>query len=316
MDIQPVKCHTPPALPMQHEFDSSILNEVITSVRWQRAARVVGTCAALQWMVSGSVYAEEPATKVERVDDDAKEAMPSKTASAQKGEALVIPLLEDALANDGRGAFGCVAVNPPAFLSEGEALDLIRKEFAKAGLTFDDKPIAVANIARPETETWETPKLDEDGKPIRDAEGRWITEPLSYHPTKTFSFDLSCNKSKIRVEYIGRKDYGAWQKPSGGMWCSVSAYNFSDTATRLRDSLVAQSDLENGVYGIFFDPLAHIDSRPAYPNAEGMTKEERQRAWDAYSEKVKKLGIAAGRERLQQQIDHFLGKLKAKQIID
>ena len=98
--------------------------------------------------------------------------------------------------------------------------------------------------------------------------------------------------------------------------CSVSSYNFADTARRLRESLASQDDLEAGIYGTFFDPLVNFDKRHLHPNMEGMTEEERKAAWEKYSEEVRKVGMVAGKARLKKQIDHFLSELKKKEVIE
>ena len=73
----------------------------------------------------------------ERAASDADAAAKAE-AARQSVATLVAPMLQKALDEDGRGAFGCVAVDPPAFLSENEALNLIEQEFAKAGVKLRD----------------------------------------------------------------------------------------------------------------------------------------------------------------------------------
>lgn len=230
MNVQPLKEYTLRPLPKQREFSMDSSFEKPSSNRWQQAARLAGSCAALQWMIGCSPADAEMATVPVAPSSLSPDQNHSENEQpiAQKVP-QVIPLLEEALANDGRGAFGCMAINPPAFLSEDDALDLIRKEFAKAGLTLDTQAPTVADVAKPETVTWSAPIRDGNGEYVRDAEGNIIDETLSFHSREPFLFDLAFNNQTIRIEYISERDYREWKKPRS-MEATVSSYDFSDTA--------------------------------------------------------------------------------------
>ncbi|MBN2704588.1 MAG: hypothetical protein JXR23_10295 [Pontiellaceae bacterium] len=311
MKVQPLKAYKPQPMPMQREFGMDSSFEKPSSNRWQQAARLAGSCAALQWMLSGAAVAEESATPVVPVASTPDNDHPENYEKpAEQVVPKVIPLLQEALANDGRGSHGCMAINPPAFLSEDDALDLIRKEFAKAGLKLDNQAPTVADIATPETST-----SPSSGINTKSGEGNPINESLSLHPRKPFQFDLAFNNQTIRIEYIGTRDYETWQKPMSSM-SSISVYELADTANRLRDSLVAQSDLEPGVYGIFFDPVAKPAIWPKRPNTNNMTNEEQNLAWREYQSASAKAAKAAGQAALQKQIDHFLAVLREEGLIE
>ena len=315
MKVCPVDQYVTRPLPMQHEFDECALAEISASNRWQRTARIAGSCAVLQWLVgcSGDVSDSAAVVPIEATDQNLDRA--STGSDAIPDVAVVVPILEEALANDGRGAFGCVAVSAPAFLSEDDALDLIRKEFSKAGLVVDERAPVVADVAKPETETWEAYKRDKDGGLLTDSDGNFIVEPLSFHARQPFPFDLSCNGQKIRIEYVGMSDYHSWEKPlSGG--CSVSRFDFADTARRLRESLINQPDLEKGIYGLFFDPMTPPEEWPGYPDTTGMTEAEGKHALGLYHDEIEKAVLAAESAALQKQIDHFLSELRALGIIE
>ena len=52
-------------------------------------------------------------------------------AATEEGKIVVAPIFEH---GTGRGADGCVVVSPPVFLSEEEAVQVIREELAKQGI--------------------------------------------------------------------------------------------------------------------------------------------------------------------------------------
>lgn len=316
MNVQALKEYQSRPLPKQREFRMDSSFEKPSSNRLQQAARLAGSCAALQWLLGCSPDAEQSTVPVvpSALSPDQNHSENEQPAAAQRVP-QVIPILEEALVNDGRGAFGCMCIDPPAFLSEDDALDLIRKEFAKAGLKLDNQAPIVADVAKPETTTHRSIKTAADGEYMRDAEGNYIYEPLAFHPREPLQFDLSFDNQTIRIEYIGKKDYGTWQSHSM-IRSSVDSYNFSDTARRLRDSLVAQDDLESGVYGIFFDPLETPETRPQYPDMVDMTEEERELARQAYRSASAKAAKVASQPALQKQIDHFLAVLREEGLIE
>jgi hypothetical protein len=313
MKVCPVKIYRSPALPLQHELDRALLNSASQSARWQNALCLTGTCVALQWMFCGTAHAEQRPVALEQANSDEIKTCNQETSRQdQHVRAQIISILNEALENDGRGGFGCLAVNPPAFLSEDEALSLIRSEFAKAGLKPDEKTYTVDHVALPETTTWRNYKRDSDGMPIKDATGEYIEEPPALHPPKECEFDLSFNNGNVRIEYISGTDYEALEKDTGE-WCSVSSYDFSDTAKRFYASLARQEDLEPATYGIFFDPLSRLKEQMQRPSLDGLTKEEQDQVRKAFYEKREAAFAEQSKQRLLLQIEHFLAEYKARQ---
>lgn len=65
---------------------------------------------------------------------------------AQAGaKAVVAPIFEH---GEGRGATGCVVVNPPVFLSEQDAMQVIREELPKSGVSLSEGSVLLARCSR------------------------------------------------------------------------------------------------------------------------------------------------------------------------
>jgi len=138
MKIQPLKSYKPPVYPTMQEArrDARLLERL--PKRWKKnssLAPLIGTGLAFHLAGSGcKLFAEEKdgvEVRVLAVENEAQAA--AKNISAFP-VTRVAPILEEALANDGRGSFGCVAVSSPIFLPEHEAVELIRSELERAGL--------------------------------------------------------------------------------------------------------------------------------------------------------------------------------------
>jgi hypothetical protein len=314
MKICPVRSYSPPKIPLQHERDDLDIPTNSMPDRWQQAAKMLGTCAALQWLLTGCADATPQPTPTEQTAETVNTKTTTQTSVDKQTQATIIDILNEALTNTGRGSFGCVAINPPAFLSEEEALKLIRTEFSKAGLIPDATPPTVQALSIPETETWPEIKRDQKGKPILDKDGKWIPIPLKLHSPEKFTFDLSFNHQQIRIEYISRSDYRDWKKKSN-ILCSVSSFNFSDVAQRFQESLHQKSNLEAAAYCILFDPLAHPKKRPVYPNTQGFSKKELQLVRKKYYEERKKFGEEASKKQLLLQIQHLLDELESQGLL-
>jgi len=137
MTIKPVKTYTPPAYPTYEESkqDAHLLERLPR--RWGKTlAPLLGTGILIQIVGTGCSQNDTQGKGVKITAVEPLGQKPKNVADAVRAipATRVAPILEDALANDGRGGFGCVAVSAPVFLSEDEAIDLIRAELEKAGL--------------------------------------------------------------------------------------------------------------------------------------------------------------------------------------
>ena len=186
---------------------------------------------------------------------------------------LVGPILEKALAEDGRGAFGCVAIDPPMMLSEADALDLIRQEFAKAGVRLlpahelGERVLLPAERGRltsrdrreiatePKAHTCEWGTYWKDPPAMTKDEHKWI-------------FDLATKDGSLLVEYLSSTDSEALadentfqENPDGSFfirmeWSSVTEYDFPRLADDLRVRFESRPSSTPVLVALFFDPLA------------------------------------------------------------
>ena len=244
---------------------------------------------------------------------------PAETEAAARAEAAraafattVAPILQKAMDEEGRGAFGCVAVDPPVILSENEALNLIQQEFAKAGVKLRDA-YELTGFTRTVADKTKTPR-EEKGRP-------WC----SVYPTKKvpgkWVFDLATEDGSVAVEFLSLSDES---RESLDYNCStVSDTDLPKLAQRLRDDFVTRTEGAPVAIGLFFDPLPstyvweshgkkHI--RPGSALAALTEEELKNLDW----QKRRELLQGDARELLREQVRFFLdwarkeGKLPAR----
>jgi hypothetical protein len=141
---------------------------------------------------------------------------------------LVAPIFSH---GEGRGSMGCVVVSPPVFLSEEEGLAIIKEELAKTGVVLKNQGNASKKIQiRHEF------RLDNKKADSSDA-------------------DLTGKQDPIVVEFISFYNYQYF----GGQGSSSTAqrFDFKELAEQTRSSLQKVED--QGVFGIFYDPLVRLD---------------------------------------------------------
>lgn len=215
---------------------------------------------------------------------------PGRKVPAPSGQVagLVAPALADALKHDGRGAFGCVAVSPPSFLAEDEALDIIRAECAKAGLKLREGVVL---------DRVETPVVDE---------GRRSRAPRVVEGD--FEFDFASEDGTVFLEYLSGQDY---ENLAGDEMSSVQSYDFPELLGRMSKSLGKRRSDQQVVYGLFFDPLASVELE--YPALEGLTPRQRKLAREQYARAREKAQAGLedkAKDKLRAQLRHFLDYLK------
>ena len=147
---------------------------------------------------------------------------------ASNAPAIVAPLFDH---GEGRGAIGCVVVNPPVFLSEDEALQVIGEEMRHARLEMEDEESTLQDVRM----------------------GWW---------SRLSVVRVKCTP-QIGVVFAGRYNYSAFggEVFGGG---TAQGYDIKGAA-----SLVARKVREHGhgIYlGTFYDPLASIKERSPVPN--------------------------------------------------
>lgn len=194
----------------------------------------------------------------------------------------VCPLAAVAVGGEGRGGFGCVAINPPVMLAEAEALEIIEKEFFKRGIKLKD-----------------CPELD------------GVTLPSAPEKKRPVMLDFGTEKGDVMVEFISHDDVRRWSERGDAMF--VSSFNVYDTraaATNAVNAIAARKGGARVSVGVFYDPFVYLpkDWKPSDEKASSETRWKERTA----------AGKRISHEKLKAQIEHFFdylakkGKLPAK----
>ena len=268
--ISPLKRYERPAYPTIDEIGLADLSRA--PARWARLRSVVaslGTVALTMRAFAQDAAPAAPTTVAPRPKD-----VKDKPAVSQMAVATdVCPLLPVAVAGEGRGGFGCVAVNPPVMLSECEALEIIEREFAKRGIALKDCP---------EIDGVELP-----------------SKPGKHRPVM---LDFGNENGDVFVEFVSTADIGRWKKPDKRMvFSSFSVHDVREAATNAVAALTRRTAGKPVTVGVLYDPIAHL------PKDWDGEWEARQAAGRALAEKQLKAQLEGLFAHLEKQ-----GKLPAK----
>ncbi len=222
----------------------------------------------------------------------------SQTASAQQPVApppsRIAPLF---LHGTGRGAFGCVTVNPPVFLSEDEARQVIQQELRKMGFELAPGAFTVPDASVPVTDPYWC--LSQDGKEI-------VPERIETSK-RSLTLDGFDQKHRVAYTFVSHKDYWAWQTEKPRCWSSVSSIDTKAAAAILREGL-PRSAAQPWI-GLFYEPYASMP-RGCMPSYR-LSKAEREAAWD----RCVRGGKESDKEQLRKQVVDFIHWLKAQGVI-
>lgn len=261
MQLQPLRRYPQPQLPTREVVDEQPDLLRLLPNRWQGNAAVVTALAAcLALSASSSNSAKKPGTV-----------------------ARVAPIF---VHGDGIGSFGCRVINPPVFLSEDEAIEVIRDEAKRAGVTF-----AKSDKTLPKIELATVPRGYGDKQPARPVKAQSI------------ALDGTDAKRSISFEYVSREDLVKWQgDPSENPSSSVYSYNVGGAAKDLRAGLAKSKPA--GTYAVFYDPV-------------GTQKNDRSTSSNCYALQGGALmaGTEEARNDLRAQVKDFIKWLKAQGVI-
>ena len=299
MKITPMVSYKKPAYPTYEESkaDAGLLKNIPR--RWGKngsIASLVGTgilihvgagCREATATEDATVKIVEPVEHDGNVVTNVVRAIPATR---------VAPMLEEALANDGRGGFGCIAVSAPVFLSENEALDLIQAELEKTGLKFHDM-VKIDGLHIPDREAaskreYSMPKKEGTDEIDWEEFRKFKMKPLT---TGTYSFDLGTKDKSVVVQFLRKKDFDLWKDEPRGGWSSYNSFNFAELATLVSDTFKQRDDGAPVIIGLFFEPST-------YPEKGGY------KADDATKDRA--------REKLRAQVLHFVDYLKQEGVVE
>ena len=185
----------------------------------------------------------EPTT-APAVPDPADAEVAARAEAAREAVVTVVaPILQKALDEEGRGWFGCIAIDPPYVLNETEALEFIQQEFEKAGVTLR-RECEISGFMRtvPDKDS-EAPGAEERLYPSKKTPGNWV-------------FDLATEDGSLAVEFLSRQD--AFQESfyrNRDIWFDECGFELSELAQRLRGDFVTRTNGAPVTIGLFFDPL-------------------------------------------------------------
>jgi len=308
MDLSPVRSYPEPAYPTRCVLlaDPGILQRHIPP-SWRRLAGVGGILA---FFLHAEVLAGETPPP----------AAPGDAA------VTVAPIFRHGA---GRGSFGCMAVAPPVFLSEEEALAVIGEELGRKGVVLSDR-------AAVWSDTRVAPRIRERVLPAgvaianadNQGEVRLVEQPEHARPLALDAIDPG---KGIAVEYLSHDDYdplggvhpsserlvhadqaGEADLRSGWRSSSVRSYDFVEAASHLASTAAVHHEPGRRWLGVFYDPMARAGDFRGPPMPEGLDAAAkqtwRQQRWEDRTAAAKAVAV----DELRLQVRDFIAWLEAQ----
>jgi hypothetical protein len=173
------------------------------------------------------------------------EAEGADPAKPEPGRTIVAPIFKH---GEGRGATGCVVIAPPVFLSEEEALQIIREELIKHGIK-----LAGGNRASDVVPLIENPFSQGPSRTALERRVRELKVPPSVPEPDAEAVDQA---KKIAVRFVSQETVdrlGA--EETRGL---LAIYDFPKAAERVAAQLKRQGKTRRYV-GVFYDPAVKVD---------------------------------------------------------
>jgi len=272
MKVMPIRRYKEPRFPTRAILDAHPELLRLVPKRWRANPVVLTALAATIMIISGC-----------------------RSVASGKGSpaavSRVAPIFQH---GEGRGAFGCQAVNPPVFLSEDEARQVITQEAKKAGISFAPD-INTKSVRVPTTDRYES---------------LWARPPRpAYRQSHRalLTFDGTDERRAVSYEYVSESDFKAWEGKHKGLVSLAYDIGTLDAAKRLQESL-SRTRL-TGTYAVFYDPLATPKENEIW-RGHLSTPE-----WDARLKPREEQGMQLAREELRKQVRDFIAWLKAQGVI-
>jgi hypothetical protein len=332
MKVQPTKrCHAPGYPPLQELRDAPDWAARVP-FRWESLPGFAALLGLLALSGDARADADDARPAVSQAPSATKPAPAESTVAqaVQQVNAIVAPLLDEALLDDGRGAFGCMVVNPPTFLAEDEAIELIRWELRSAGLDVKERVI-LDRVKAPcgQTTNWTVEETkNEDGETVIHMRMPQVDgEEYADLMPQSFRFDLADPGQSVYVEYLSKGDYPKWKQRSASTWSSVHSCNFPKLARRISTAWGEREADRRTIFGVFFDPLASVEPPPP-PELllrPGMTDEQRLMAREKYLAEMRRQQAgpeekeakdkALAKDKLRKQVRHFGEFLRQEGVV-
>ena len=268
--------------------------------RWEQSSGFAALLGLLALATAPRAEAaeNETAPAAAALDPDVAVAPRDNGSAVQKTAAVVAPMLEEALDQDGRGSFGCISVCPATFMPEDEALELIRTELEAAGLRLQEG-VELDNVMAPVQKP-----VDAKAHDPRDWEKG---NELGPRPVR---FDWADPERAVYVDYLAQRDYRTWQGRSVSL---DNSFDFAALARKVAEAYGQHPATNKTIFGVFFEPLA--DRGVAQPKLEGLSAEQARRAsWESERMEAALKGEKS-RDKLRRQVRHFVEFLKQEGVV-
>jgi len=174
------------------------------------------------------------------------------TKAQSQAVAVVAPIFQH---GEGRGATGCIVMSPPAFLSEEEAMQVIREEMAAKGVRLGTKQTTLAGVTAGRV-VWSVPPAT----PVGATNVTKPALPVAEIKQEPFKVDAADAKKGVFVEFLSERDADRWdlvRQKEEGKWSggTVHSYDLPKTAAYMAERVKRQA-IEKLYFGAFYDPLA------------------------------------------------------------
>jgi hypothetical protein len=308
MPISPLRRYPAPRYPTRLELsaDRELLRRHLPAA-W---SAIPGTILALL-LDAGTQAAEAPPAG----------GTPAATPAAA-GQAVVAPLFKH---GEGRGAFGCVVVAPPVFLSEEEAMAVIAEELKTKGVELTQRDQVWADAPIPGRHMQLTiPKgmKREEAWKEEHKHLSLVEDPAKAVPLKVDGVDPV---KRIAVEFITEGDYQA----SGGYdrYESEIIDENDPNSREVSSSTASVTDIVDAAnyvawnvrkfhqdkvfFAAFYDPMESAEMK----EPKNVSDKEWLGAWEQARQEAKTAARARSRELLRLQVRDFIAWLEAQGAI-
>lgn len=234
-------------------------------------------------------------------------------AASQEGRVIVAHVFKH---GDGRGATGCAVTSPPVFLSEEEALQILREELAKNGIDLKAGPV-LKDVRIPHRLVTSEMSATQERR-FRD---KIVESKKHVNPLRLTAIDP---KKKIAVEFVSKRRYFALGGPKesydldelddpdkktdvldrqvrGARWSSAQSYDFKEVAEFIAAKTNKQCK-DRLVLGIFYDPISKLSLK--WKDLDKLTVKDEDKRCKEESTKL-----------LRQQAQDFAAWLQKEKII-
>ena len=291
MEIKPVKETTPPQYPVKESITAEQIKSQVPK-RWfdNKAAKLaLGALAAMT--LSGcetpplAGVPTPPETSIPMVSPNSSGSSMVEGVTAGVPQAQTFKVAPLFVHGGGQGAFGCVMVAPPVFLTENEALEVINDAAKAYGLKFAAEGCPeFSGVLEPITNMYDQER------------------DFSQQSYITMMPDFADAEHGVAIEYVSSEDVSDWHQDTG-LETSVGTYETKDAAQQLSDAFASAIDTNYTVNtaGVLYDPCELADE------SELQLSEMSDEQWNEFEQRL---------DEFQQQSREMSEAQLKKQAVD